>query len=254
MIQKSIINKLPIIFLIFVFFGQSLKAQETGTEKQNAKIRYDEGSREWKAYESGRIEEFRQNNDFVYERKPADLNFWERVWSWLWELISSFFRQLDTSSGMNLWFLLQMLLYGSLIALFIYIIIKFTGSGYSGLGFRNLRNSENEYEVSEENIHQIDFKNQIDEAVQLGEFRKAIRLLYLYALKQLSDKQLIEWESGKTNHDYLYELKTQSIKNTFTDLGYYFEFTWYGNFKADKAIYDQTFDLFKNFQNDLERE
>ena len=96
---------------------------------------------------------------------------------------------------------------------------------YSGQGANTFT-----YSALDENIHEMDFEKLIQEATGKNDYRLGVRLVFLYALKMLSDKNLIHWDQGKTNHDYLDELSATEIKTGFNELNSYFEYAWYGNF------------------------
>ena len=61
--------------------------------------------------------------------------------------------------------------------------------------------------------------------------------MFLYALKLLADRHVIVWQPSKTNHDYTYEIKSDDYRDRFAELGYYFEYVWYGDFHADTTHY-----------------
>ncbi|HCM77624.1 MAG TPA: DUF4129 domain-containing protein, partial [Cytophagales bacterium] len=65
-------------------------------------------------------------------------------------------------------------------------------------------------------------------------YRNGIRLIFLYALKMLADKQYIQWQAGKTNHDYSDELGAGELKTNYNQLSRYFEYAWYGNFLIEE--------------------
>ena len=88
-------------------------------------------------------------------------------------------------------------------------------------------------EYVEENIHEMDFEKLIQSAIEEKDYRKAVRLFYLSTLKKLADKNIIDWQPGKTNYDYLLEIKTQSIQPIFKELNYFFQYVWYGDFPVD---------------------
>ncbi|OIN57719.1 DUF4129 domain-containing protein [Arsenicibacter rosenii] len=96
-----------------------------------------------------------------------------------------------------------------------------------------------DYENITENIHEINFEQAIDEAVQRRNFRLAIRLLYLQTLKQLTDKRLIDWKPDKTNRQYLVELIHTPLHQDFDRLTTRFEYVWYGDFPVDEQSYRQ---------------
>ena len=110
------------------------------------------------------------------------------------------------------------------------------------------------YTVKEENIHEIDFQEEIDNAVSIKEFKKAVRLVYLYGLRILSDRQIIEWSPSKTNHEYLYEIPSENHKNQFSRLCYFFEYVWYGDFKAGRAEFEEINNILKKFKSTLRQD
>ena len=118
----------------------------------------------------------------------------------------------------------------------LYVILKLVGVDITSV-FRGTKNANLPFSVHEENIHEMNFETLIDEALEKQEFRKAIRLVYLFALKKLNDEHFIDWKPGKTNHDYLDELTNDSVKNSFEELVYLFEYTWYGNFSVERPVF-----------------
>ena len=117
---------------------------------------------------------------------------------------------------------------------------------YSGEGSGTFRHN-----VLDENIHEMDFEKLIEEAAAKKDYRGGVRLLFLYALKMLSDKNHIHWDQGKTNHDYIDELKQDELKPGFSDLNYYFEYAWYGNFKVNAETFDHVRDIFKTWKTSI---
>jgi len=89
----------------------------------------------------------------------------------------------------------------------------------------------------EENIHEIDFHNEILLAEEQKKYRMAIRLQFLSLLKQLDTIDFIHWESQKTNRDYVQELNDVSIRSEFEELVSIFEYVWYGEFTPDVEQY-----------------
>lgn len=242
-----ITNKLSwIVFLLTVL---SFPVKGLTIEEAQPQL-YDSLSRDWKEYDQSRLQNFKEDPDFNYENAKVDLNIIQRLWYWFRSLFDGLF----ADSEVGFWpKIFEYLLYIMGIAGVVFLIIKLFQSGLSNAIYGNPKSSL-EYHLHEDDIHEIDFMTAIEEAVDLGEYRKAIRLVYLHALKMLSDQHLISWERGKTNHDYLYELKSKGIQQPFSDLGYYFEFTWYGNFEADRKIYDHTFSILKDLEAKLKQD
>jgi len=91
----------------------------------------------------------------------------------------------------------------------------------------------------EEQLHQVDFEKLLQQTLQNGANRLAIRYYYLWLLKRLSNAEIIEWHSEKTNADYLYEIKDPSLKHSFEYLSYLYNNIWYGEFEISQEEFTQ---------------
>ena len=80
-----------------------------------------------------------------------------------------------------------------------------------------------------------------DELAAKGEFREAIRHLYLALLSHLHRAGVIDYDPTRSNWDYLFGFKGQGqSKSAFRELTRRFDFAWYGNVDVTEAAY-QTF-------------
>jgi hypothetical protein len=102
--------------------------------------------------------------------------------------------------------------------------------------------------VFHEDIHAMDFETLIAKARADGDYKRGIRLYLLYALKKLSDRHIIEWRSGKTNHDYVEEVKKSSLKTSLNELSFYFDYSWYGGFSIDQPTFQRVEEVFNRFK------
>lgn len=179
-----------------------------------------------------RLQQFREDGDFDYGlRRQATLSWWQRLKYWISEQLARLFRY--TYFGT----IYDILFYTFCFLVIIFAVLKLSGTSvsqlFSGRSDRGLVRGAD----PEENPHAIDFDQEIAQALQQRDYRRGVRLLYLYTLKQLTDRQLIRWQPGKTNHDYQAELRGTSLQVTFQQLSYYYEYAWYGNFSVDEALY-----------------
>lgn len=79
------------------------------------------------------------------------------------------------------------------------------------------------------------------ELLAKGEFRAALRALFLASLAQLANRQLVTIARGKTNHDYLRELRRRAhalpaAPQLFGEGILAFERVWYGRDDASEAL------------------
>ncbi|MEY3442222.1 MAG: hypothetical protein RLZZ519_503 [Bacteroidota bacterium] len=103
----------------------------------------------------------------------------------------------------------------------------------------------------EEDITKMEFEDLLQQAVDAGRYRVAVRLLYLRTLRQLTDQGLIHWKPEKTNHDYLRELTDKRLRPGFSDVTLIFEYIWYGEFPVNKDDFNLARASFIQFEQSL---
>ncbi|HLT74829.1 MAG TPA: hypothetical protein VKZ68_07075 [Ohtaekwangia sp.] len=187
----------------------------------------------------GVVQSLKEDPDMQYEQPPTIAeSLWERFLIWLGRLLNGIF---DTAENTSWGRLFLYLLGLAAIVVIVMLIMKVDAFKvfYSGDGASTIKAN-----VFDENIHEIDFDREIQNAVQAGDYRRGIRLIFLYALKILSDKQHIVWEQGKTNHDYVVEIKEGQMRQWLHHLSYYFDYAWYGNFTVSRELFDKVNGIF----------
>ncbi|HZI53380.1 MAG TPA: hypothetical protein VFD56_06750, partial [Chitinophagaceae bacterium] len=96
-------------------------------------------------------------------------------------------------------------------------------------------------------IFAINYQREIDKSVASGNYRLAVRLMFLRLLKNLSDKNIIQYKQDNTNLDYLMQLQTGGMYADFFRLTRNYEYCWYGQFEIDKekfTVIKKDFDSF----------
>lgn len=184
------------------------------------------------------VDKLKNDPALQYEEPPTIAeSLWTRLLRWLSDFLNSFFQgAVETNWGRVLWWGLAIVV----IVAVIMVLLKVDAfkALYSGEG------AKVNYQVIEENIHEMDFEKLIQEAIQQRDYRKGVRLIFLQALKMLADKHLIVWEQGKTNHDYVAELDKGELKAGLNELSFYFEYAWYGNFKVSSEVFTKVQHIF----------
>jgi hypothetical protein len=56
------------------------------------------------------------------------------------------------------------------------------------------------------------------------------------------------WEQGKTNHEYVNELRVPELKEPFSQLSYYFDYAWYGNFDVNRDLFERVNNIFNHLK------
>jgi len=232
--MKSIIS---ICFILFTF----LPAQAN----DSTQLVYDSSAVEIRSFDENAINEHKEDATFDYGVKPsAELSLWERFKIWLNKILQSIF-YFGTEKPIG-----KIIIYILLAAGLIYAAYKLS-TIHSSKGFYGQRNAGLDFDLHQEDIHEMDFEKLINEAVAEKNYRLAIRLVYLFALKQLADKQLIDWQPGKTNHDYADELQASQLKPEFNELSYYFDYAWYGDFAVDQSLFEKVRSTFNQWKSKI---
>lgn len=98
---------------------------------------------------------------------------------------------------------------------------------------------EEEEEYSTENLFDIDYDSALKRAIAAQNYRLAIRLMYLQTLKELAQRNIIQYRQERTNNDYLLQLFQTSYYKDFFRLTRNFEYAWYGQFSVSSASFEQ---------------
>lgn len=100
--------------------------------------------------------------------------------------------------------------------------------------------------TEDEKFLSTDFDGLVRESCKQGNYRAAIRYLFLKTLQELSDKQLISFTIDKTNSKYVAELSPQK-QPAFATLVLTYEYAWYGNLNIDKSHFTEIETRFTEF-------
>jgi len=106
-------------------------------------------------------------------------------------------------------------------------------------------------DITGENIFDINYQKEIEKAVNAGDYRLSIRLMFLRLLKQLSQKKIIEYKQERTNFDYLSQLYPTGYYNDFFRLTRNYEYAWYGKFDVSRETFGIIKNEFENFDRKL---
>ena len=188
-----------------------------------------------------KLKSYAEDSDFKYDDVAPETDWWTRFWRWFWHLLEDAFG--SGPSGQFIGYVALIIL----VALALFIIFKVLGLDLA-IFSRKSKSVEVPYSEVEDNIHEINFNEEIDKAIASGNFRLAVRLFYLRILKQLSDANQINWQPEKTNQTYISEITDASRKHTFKNLTDQFEYVWYGEFAINQQQFDQMKTGFENFK------
>ncbi|MBV8324858.1 DUF4129 domain-containing protein [Chryseobacterium sp.] len=189
--------------------------------------------------------EFKENlpsrykgNEFDYSVSKPRESFWDKLWRKIGKILQSIFGETAFTKSAGLATVLIRLFAIILVGFLLYFIIKYI-MGKDGNFIFGRKNKKLNLQVEElhENIHEINFPESIAKFEHEGDYRSAVRYHFLFILKKLSDKKLINWNPEKTNKDYSQELKAEHLQEKFSNLSYIFDYVWYGEFNIDEESY-----------------
>lgn len=186
------------------------------------------------------------DSDFVYEYKEPEKNWWDHFKEWLASILRNLFTFKNPAAALNVVAIILRVLAVAIIVVVIYLIVKaLIGKEGKWIFGKDANKKTIHYSELEKNIHLLDFKKLIQESLEKGERRIAIRYYYLWLLKVMAQNHYIEWDIEKTNSDYLYELQNPVYKEDFTYLSYLYNYIWYGEFEIDETTFNKAENRFK---------
>lgn len=153
--------------------------------------------------------------------------------------------------GKRNWF--QSLLWIIIIAVFVAAIMWYLMSSNVGLFSRKdvATGADSGEELTMEDIFAINYQKELQKAESAGNYRLAIRLMFLRLLKVMSEKNIIRYQQDKTNFDYLLQLHSTGYYNNFFRITRNYEYSWYGQFDVTEDAYRLVKSDFSQFDQQL---
>lgn len=190
-----------------------------------------------------------KGSDFDYTTIKPRESFWQKLTKRIRKFLESIFGEVDPNKASSYTEIILRLSAIVIIGFVLYFLLKFllNKDGNFFFGKKNKKFNIANQDL-QENIHEINFKESIEKFEQEKEYRSAIRYHFLFALKKLADKKLINWNPEKTNRDYFAELKTADLKTSFQELSYIFDYVWYGEFEVKEERYNHFKQKFLQFK------
>jgi hypothetical protein len=93
----------------------------------------------------------------------------------------------------------------------------------------------------------------LEAALQKGDYREAIRIWFIFLIKELRHKNWITWERKKTNVHYLREMSERRQYDAFSTTVRYFELVWYGKRQLSQEEYRALEPLFSQLLKEVEK-
>lgn len=182
--------------------------------------------------DKSKIEEYRKDPRFEYKKEERGLSWWDRILLAINNFINNLLGTVAESGMLSIVVLLI------IVVVICLIVLKLIGVDYRTLlGKKELDKSD--IDIYTENVHEMNFDALISNALRNKDYRLAVRFLYLKNLKQMSDKDIIEWSSHKTNYSYQYEIQNSLLRSKFLETTLIFDYVWYGEFELDESKFTE---------------
>jgi hypothetical protein len=100
-------------------------------------------------------------------------------------------------------------------------------------------------------VPESELERLLRQALEQRNYREAVRVYYVFILRELAEKDLIRWRKNKTNRDYLSELQPTAHYTVFRELTLLFDRIWYGDTRFEESDYTRIGPRFKTFAEAL---
>jgi hypothetical protein len=237
---------LKVFFVAFIFSLIIFPVLANESVDSVVHVETDQGSISLRKFDNEKVINYRSDSDFQYKAtKEEGITWWDRIKFAIMQFIAQLL-SLATNTLLG-----RIIFYTLCISLLLYFLIKFLNIDVKETFYRSSKSSTPGTAHDEENIYEISFEERIKEAYDRKDFRECARLTFLYALKKLSDRQVITWRPGKTNEEYWQELNQHPARQSWQELRLYFDYAWYGHFDIDEKTYGDIQNVFGEFNRKL---
>ena len=147
------------------------------------------------------------------------------------------------------WF--KKLLWFIIISIFIAAIIYFLVQNKINLFAKQslARTTETFGDNENGDIFQLQYSELLRRAEHEGNYRSAVRLLYLQTVKLLAETGHIQYQQDYTNLQFVQQLSKSSLYANFFTVTRHYEFVWYGKIEISKALYEKVKNDFLTLHN-----
>ena len=145
----------------------------------------------------------------------------------------------------------QTILWLVIIGGFVTFLILYLKNSNAGLFRKSSNIADEEVDAEANDIFSINYQKEIDKAVGISNYRLAVRLMFLRLLRDLAEKNIIQYKQDSTNFDYMMQLHSTGMYPDFFRLARNYEYSWYGQFDIDKEKYSIIKNEFDNFERKI---
>ncbi|WP_335964368.1 DUF4129 domain-containing protein [Galbibacter sp. PAP.153] len=246
----------PLFLFLLIVYGAIYSgfSQETQQKVSRDTLQIDKAAPLSRRHYSEDFKEAYNSDAYQYETTSKPNGWFARFKAWLIDLVGRLFAIENQVEAGRLTTIISRVFYFLVVLAVIYFIVKavLNKEGRWVFGKRSDKKTI-QFEDVESNIYKTDFNTLIAEATATKNYRLAIRYYYLWLLKELSEKEFIEYDVEKTNSDYFNELQNEELKSKFSYASYLYNYIWYGEFSIQAEQYNTASNRFENFIKNIKK-
>lgn len=240
----SFIRSIFLMLLICLYISVSA---QTDSIPINSKSESTTETIDFRVPSKEKIKEYQKDSRFKYDEPQRGVSFWDKIKYWFSGLLNDIFKAVSDSGVAGIVLILV------IVFVICLIVLKFLGVDYRKiLGKKEIDTPE--IDIYTENVHEMDFDTLIANAMKNKDYRLVVRFLYLKNLKLLSDKEIIEWKTNKTNYSYQHEISNVNLRSKFLEATLIFDYIWYGEFPLDEPKFSDIYTRMNDFNNMIANE
>lgn len=190
------------------------------------------------------LDSLTSENVFAYNEEAENPEtLWSRIQRWFVQILQWIFSSPWASITVRVIFFA---IFGAVL----FVLINHMLGGNLTSSFTKKKSGQSlAINIGESELSKTNYEEMLQAALSESRYRDAVRILYLKALQQLNENELISWKPDKTNHDYLRELGSHPAGNYFNKLTTYYEYVEYGDFNIEQSGYETVENIYQQFKS-----
>lgn len=228
------------LLLIFLFF---IPVPALAQDSTDLPFQPDSSKVNVRTINSATLDSLTNENVFSYnEQAENPETLWSRIQRWFFQLLEWIFNSPWASITVRIIFFA---IFGAVL----FALINHLLGGNLTSSFSKKKAGQSlSMNIRESDLSHTDYDEMLNAAISENRYRDAVRILYLKALQQLNENELISWKPDKTNHDYLRELGSHPSRIFFNKLTTYYEYVEYGDFKIEETGFKNVEVVYQKFK------
>ncbi len=230
------------LLLIFLFLIPAAATAQDSSEVQN--FEPDSSEVYVRTVAPSTLDSLTADNVFAYNEEAENPEtLWSRIQRWFIQILQWIFSSPWASITVRVIFFA---IFGAVL----FALINHMLGGNLTSSFSRKKSGQSlAMNIGETELSKTNYEEMLQSALSENRYRDAVRILYLKALQQLNENELINWKPDKTNHDYLRELGSHPAGDFFNKLTTYYEYVEYGDFNIEKPGFETVQDVYQKFKD-----